>query len=122
MNTEPGDDNIPTLTRVIVPGDESMKNHFDGHMLDEENTDEAIVVEGITAVEEDSGLPEEENDFTIGSEVSTEAIDPPILEEPVIVEPASSGPALDLDELETTIESAEIIVAGLGRGRARLGG
>lgn len=27
-----------------------------------------------------------------------------------------------LKELETTIESAEIIVAGLGRGRARLGG
>lgn len=27
-----------------------------------------------------------------------------------------------LKELETTIESAEIIVAGLGRGRSRLGG
>ena len=29
-------DNIPTLTDIIQPGDESMKNHFDASVFDDE--------------------------------------------------------------------------------------
>ena len=37
MNQQSSDDHIPTLTDIIQPGDESMKNHFDTAYFDDDN-------------------------------------------------------------------------------------
>ena len=34
-------DNIPTLTDVVQPGDDSMKNHFDAHYFDDSDAAES---------------------------------------------------------------------------------
>ncbi|MCW9005753.1 MAG: hypothetical protein OQK70_10845 [Gammaproteobacteria bacterium] len=36
MISENHQDNIPTLTDIIQPGDESMRNHFDASVFDDE--------------------------------------------------------------------------------------
>ena len=38
MNKHTANDNIPTLTQIIHPGDESMRNHFDASFFDNDET------------------------------------------------------------------------------------
>ena len=45
MHTDSSDDQIPTLTDIIHPGDESMKNHFDGSYFDLQEEDEKAAAE-----------------------------------------------------------------------------
>lgn len=43
--TSPRQDDIPTLTDIIQPGDESMKNHFDARYFDVTEDDKSPVTE-----------------------------------------------------------------------------
>ena len=104
MIPDSADDNIPTLTDVIVSGDESMKNHFDGHSLDEETETEATELEAVMA-EPVIDEPAIEDEFKIEAEIDTDDIVEPVLDEPVIIEPAEVPPALNMEELHATIES-----------------
>ncbi|MCW9013202.1 MAG: hypothetical protein OQL06_05415 [Gammaproteobacteria bacterium] len=97
MNSQRFDDSIPTLTEIVAPGDDSMKNHFDASCLDDMDDNEILETDSI----DDAILNEE---FKIDAAIETDAMDSHSIDIPVRVDEQKTGAAADISELHATIE------------------